>query len=191
MQVLGLRRVCFRALIGIGAGVFLLGAACTESPEKTLVGCWKEVDARYEKLPKDGRVNRLWSDGVRVRDYPTRDILRHESEAWEFRPGGEVQILGRNGKATKGRWRLKGRGHVMTVRFPATQAFEVYDIKELDQDRLVLHYDSGMEVRGVARLEFQRQPSPEAKVGSCVTLKPVASRSSSAHKAHNNLGDAS
>lgn len=171
--------------------MFLACVACANSPEKALVGCWKEVDARYEKLPNDGRVNRLWSDGVRVRDYPTRDILRHEAEAWEFRPGGEVQILGRNGKATKGRWRLKGRGHVMTVRFPTTQAFEVYDIKELDQDRLVLHYDSGMEVRGVARLEFRRQPSAMENSAGCPKPKPIASRPSSPQQTLSHRGDAS
>ena len=34
--------------------------------------------------------------------------------------------------------------------------FEAYDIKELRDDLLVLNVDVGMEVRGIARLEFER-----------------------------------
>jgi hypothetical protein len=37
---------------------------------------------------------------------------------------------------------------------------EVYEIEELNRDQLVLHYEIGMEVRGVARLRFENLARP-------------------------------
>lgn len=136
----------------------LLGStsACGPHPEQALVGTWREAEWRYERLDDHGAAMGAWTDGVRLREYPDRRVARHESERWEFHRGGVVHIVARDGSRMTGRWRLKGRGHVMTLRFPESRSFEVYRVHELDGDRLVLHYDVGMEVRGIARLEFRR-----------------------------------
>lgn len=133
-----------------------LVAACGSEPEKLLLGCWTETAWTYERADTsevEGRA--LWNDGVRVRQYPDRQVVRHESEAWEFRPRGELAIRDVEGKVHLAHWRLKGRGHVLTIRHDEAH-FEVYDIKELTHDELILHFDMGMEVRGIARLEFAR-----------------------------------
>lgn len=132
---------------------WLLGAVlvalsgCESDPEDSIVGCWTESDWRYERVDAvapatEGRSHRR--------------VLRHEAEYWELLPGGEIVIGRRDGRARRARWRLKGRGHVLTLRFPDTGEVEVYKVQELDDDELVLHYDLGMEVRGIARLTFRR-----------------------------------
>lgn len=149
----------FRCLLVSGLIVFVVAVvtACVGTPEKSLMGCWTETSWTYEKIDDVGEpgLDALWSDGVRMRDYPDRQVVRHEAELWHFRPRGELDIRHVDGTVANARWRLKGRGHVLTIRHEGA-GFEVYDIKELTRDQLLLNYDMGMEVRGIARLEFAR-----------------------------------
>jgi hypothetical protein len=134
----------------------VLVGACGAEPEKLLVGCWKETAWTYERADTNGETPQgLWNDGIRIREYPDRQVIRHEAEGWEFKSRGDLVIRGREGDLHHAQWRLKGRGHVLTIWHEDDQ-FEVYDIKELNRDELILHYDMGMEVRGIARLEFTR-----------------------------------
>jgi hypothetical protein len=144
---------------------------CEAEPERQLAGCWGESSWRYERVSEPGAAMGIWNDGVRLREYPDRRVARHEAEHWEFHPDGHVDILTRDGGRSRARWRLKGRGHVMTLRFPQradeqSAGFEVYRVQELDDERLILHYDVGMQVRGVARIEFRRLPGA-AGHGTC------------------------
>ena len=132
----------------------LFAGACGD-PEASLVGCWEEVEWTYER--SDDPAPERWTDGVRSRAYPDRQVLHHHAEWWSVGPRGQLQLALSDGSTVRGRWRLKGRGHVLTLRYPRNDTFEVYDIKELDDDELVLQYDMGMEVRGIARLRFRRR----------------------------------
>ncbi|MBX3268887.1 MAG: hypothetical protein KF729_01415 [Sandaracinaceae bacterium] len=144
-------------LAPIAALVALALVGCEDHPEDRLLGCWSEADWRYERVDAhESATMGRWTDGIRSREHPDRRILRHEAERWEFHPNRELVIVGRDGTERRARWRLKGRGHVMTLRFGDTGDFEVYNVQELASDRLVLHYDVGMELRGIARLEFRR-----------------------------------
>ena len=153
----------FRCLLVVGliALVAAVVTACVSKPEKMLMGCWTETSWTYEKVDDVGGPgpDALWNDGVRIRDYPDRQVVRHEAELWHFRPRGDLEIRYFDGTVTDARWRLKGRGHVLTIRHGG-DGFEVYDIKELSGDELILNYDMGMEVRGIARLEFARTSCP-------------------------------
>jgi hypothetical protein len=140
-----------------GAGLLsLVIAGCAGDPERMLQGEWQEVSWRYEKIDHPDSAQSKWIDGIRFRDYSDRRVVRHEAERWIFEPGRGLEIQVRDGDPLRARWRLKGRGHVLTIRYTDTGDLEVYDIKELSRDKLILHFDMGMEVRGVARLEFKR-----------------------------------
>jgi hypothetical protein len=147
----------------LGALLLLSVTGCGTSPESLLVGQWEEVAWRTEKLPDRDPSQTKWIDGIRFRDYSDRRIIRHEAEHWQFRPDRTLLITLRSGERVRARWRLKGRGHVLTIRYPDTSELEVYDIKKLTEERLVLHYDMGMEVRGIARLEFRRNAKDQAR----------------------------
>ena len=139
----------------------LATVGCGTDPEEALLGCWTETGWTYERADQGAEPQTRWNDGVRLRQYPDRQVLRHEAELWEFRPLGDLAIGDLDGTLDQARWRLKGRGHVLTIRH-SEESFEVYDIKELTENKLILHFDMGMEVRGIARLEFARTSCNDA-----------------------------
>lgn len=141
-------------------------AGCQASPEVLLTRRWREAAWQYEKLdlPTSGLDARAL---MRQHD---RRIVRHESEYWEFRRDGTLLISKRDGEKLTRRWHLKGRGHVLTIHADHDSELEVYDIKELNERTLVLHYDIGLEVRGIAQLSFASASSEP------VALLPRAAR---------------
>lgn len=152
--------------IGAWSAVLLSLLGCGSDPEELLLGRWEEVEWRYEKFDGEGPPGRKWVDGFRFSHDDPAEVVRHEAEFWEFKPGRELEISLRNGDRVHSRWRLKGRGHVLTLRRPGTEAVELYDVKELGEGVLILNYDIGMEVRGIARLEFRRaRPEQSADAG--------------------------
>jgi hypothetical protein len=150
---------------------------CGHDPEEELLGCWTETGWAYERADENASTGAFWNDGIRPRQYPVRNVVRHESELWRFEPRGRLHIGAVDGATGEARWRLKGRGHVLTIRHP-DERFEVYDIKQITRDSLTLHFDMGMEVRGIARLDFQRTscdaPRPRAVLaGSRSPVDPI------------------
>jgi hypothetical protein len=126
-----------------------------------LVGCWRESEWKFERVDGDVRSMGRWSDGVRLRAYPDRLVAQHEAETWVFRDDRILEIVSRSGQRKRARYRLKGRGHMLTLRPSGASGLEVYKLEDLDGDRLVLDYDVGMEVRGIARLTFERVPAED------------------------------
>ena len=98
-----------------------------------------------------------------------RRIVRHEAEYWEFRCDRSLVISKLNGEKLRRRWQLKGRGHVLTIAGDNPADLEVYDVKELNVRELILHYDIGMELRGIARLSFRK-----AEAGASASARAVA-----------------
>lgn len=129
-------------------------------PEELLQNRWREVSWSYEKFDGKERPGAAAIDGIRFAPDAERTVVRHEAESWLFAADRSVAIRLKDGGHVEGRWRLKGRGHVLTIRYDGG-ALEVYDVKELDEQRLVLNSDLGMEVRGIARLEFRRAEASE------------------------------
>jgi len=140
-------------------------AACGANPETHLVGRWTEVDWRYEKLDVPGGTASRWLNGVVSPLRGADRLVRHESEWWEFQPGGRLLVHRMDGTLERASWRLKGRGHVLRLRTDQSQTSELYDVKALSSRELVLHYDIGMEVRGIAHLRFRRV-GPASPVGA-------------------------
>lgn len=133
---------------------------CGTNPEELLAARWSEVAWTYEKL--DRLPERQRFDGISIDAFEEHRLVYHEAEYWHFRPDRSFVIALGDGSSRHGRWRLKGRGHILTLRY-ADGNVEVYDVKELDEQRMVLTVDLGMEVRGIARLDFSRMGSGEPK----------------------------
>lgn len=147
--------------------LFVLG--CGDNPEDLLVSRWEESTWVYELIdrhPDD--VKRV--DGIRLGAFEERTVARHEAEYWQFRADRSFEIRLDDGTVRSGRWRLKGRGHILTLRY-ASGEVEVYDIKELGGDELVLNFDMGMEIRGIARLGFSRVADKTSHRTSQLTRK--------------------
>jgi hypothetical protein len=141
-------------LTAVLAFALLFALGCGEDPEDLLANRWEESSWFYEKLDQPPNEVRRF-EGIRIEAFEGRTVVRHEAEYWRFFSDRSFEIALKDGTQRSGRWRLKGRGHILTLRYSSGEV-EVYDIKTLTPDELVLHFDMGMEIRGIARLGFSR-----------------------------------
>lgn len=132
-----------------------LSSGCGENPEVMLSKRWQESEWSYERMDPPAPGSAFWADPMALSRQRDHRVVRHEAEYWEFRRDGTLIISRRGGEKVAHRWRLKGRGHVLTIGAGGRSGPETYDVKELNQHELVLQYDVGMEVRGIARLRFR------------------------------------
>lgn len=140
------------ALVGLSLTTVLGGAR----PEARLMGQWKEVSWTYEKV--DGAANDLnagSSLSEELRNEITRGMVIHESETWQFQPGSAL-VLRKNGTRNDTlQWKLKGYGHMLELVF-GDHHQEVYNVRELKDDELVLQFNNDMIARGVVRIVLKR-----------------------------------
>lgn len=141
-------------LIMLGASlVTVFGDA---RPEARLMGQWKEVSWTYEKVDASntglGSGSRLSKE---LRNEITRGLVIHESETWHFEPGAAL-VLQKNGSRNDTlQWKLKGYGHMLELVF-GDRHQEVYNVRELKDDELVLQFNNDMIARGVVRIVLKR-----------------------------------
>lgn len=142
------------ALLLAAALAFVVSLHFRDNPEKLIKGSWKEKDWSYEKF--DGYLPKkkdLVADKD-LRSYVERDLIKHEFESWRF-ASDNLYIIEDGIVIKTAKWKLKGRGHILKITYDDGKS-ELYDIKELNDDEMVLHYDIGMEVRGIAKLSFTK-----------------------------------
>lgn len=145
----------------------LLTCACSPSPEQLLVGRWRESQWRYEQLG-----NFELASLPQDRAHPALpSLLRHEAEHWEFRRDGALIVRSASGAQRVGRWKLKGRGHLLLLEGAGASGREAYEIKQLRDGQLVLHYDIGLEIRGIARLTFTKLPTPAERTALAASTR--------------------
>ncbi|WP_114751400.1 hypothetical protein [Pleomorphovibrio marinus] len=134
-------------LIVIGLSLFLLIAFLglnVRNPEEVIQGEWEEKDWAYEKI-----------ENKEVLKLGLGEIKKHEAENWKFRSGNSLEFYKEGKLIAQAAWRIKGRGHILQI-LHEDGSRELFDIKELNDDEMVLHFDIGMETRGIAKLIFQR-----------------------------------
>jgi hypothetical protein len=132
-------------LIGLFLSLSLIFLGINVSnPEEVIQGEWEEIDWAYEKIENNS-----------VLDLGLDEIKKHEAENWKFRPGNNLEFYKEGQLIAQAGWRIKGRGHILQI-LHEDGSQELFDIKELNNDEMVLHFDIGMETRGIAKLIFQR-----------------------------------
>lgn len=139
-------------LVGIAVHV-VIGDA---HPEKRLLGQWKEVSWTYEKIdPTPLELSTGTTLGQELRNEITKGLVIHESETWRFAPGSEL-VLHKNGARNDTlQWKLKGHGHMLQLVFNDTHQ-EVYQLRKLKEDEMVLQFNNDMIARGVVKIVFKR-----------------------------------
>lgn len=147
-----LRRAALPFLLLSSMAVMVTG--CGTSPEELIASKWVESSWSYEKLDRPPDEMRRF-EGIRVVAFEGRSVFRHEAEYWRLYPDHRFEISLSSGEVLRGRWRLKGRGHILTLRHDRG-GVEVFDVKDISTERLVLNFDLGMEVRGIGSLTFRR-----------------------------------
>ena len=144
--------------------VFILIAWCfvhlkrqVQSPERLLLGTWNERQWQYEKVNAPADLKRLQAQDTiaqSVKDQLGKHLVVHSAEIWEFRRDGSLILHGRD--TTKAvRWKLKGRGHILELEY-ANKVIEHYNLSELTPAHMALNFDSDIQVRGIAKLTFDK-----------------------------------
>lgn len=149
-------------LFGIYIGVFLLGLGsfflmigASISPESLILGKWKETKWEYEKMDKSPVYpDKRSIDSDVIKQISGENLLIHKSETWHFYPDGRLVLTG-GGMVKTAEWRIKGRGHILQLRH-ANKTVENYNIDVLNNNALVLNFEADLEVRGIAKLTFNR-----------------------------------
>lgn len=138
-------------LFGI-LGLFLLFHAST-SPEKVILGKWKETDWKFEK----GIAFAADIAAASKAKATQPEFSFHKAEDWEFLPGGNLRlkIAGQQELLT---WRIKGRGHVLQIQY-GNDRIENYQLTVLDKNKMVLNAESDVQARGISQLIFEREKS--------------------------------
>lgn len=138
-------------LFGILA-LFLLFNAST-SPEKVILGKWKETDWKFEK----GIAFAADIAAASKAKATQPEFSFHKAEDWEFLPGGHLRlkIAGQQEFLT---WRIKGRGHVLQIQY-GNDRIENYQLTVLDKNKMVLNAESDVQARGISQLIFEREKS--------------------------------
>ncbi|HLP12523.1 MAG TPA: hypothetical protein VK177_11375 [Flavobacteriales bacterium] len=125
-----------------------------ESPERLILGVWYEQAWEYEKVGTPADLSYKDTVSESVKNQLGKHLVIHSAETWHFEKNGVLWLIG-HGQAKQARWRLKGRGHILELEH-RNHVIEHYNLTEITPDRLVLNFDSDIQVRGIAKLTFKR-----------------------------------
>lgn len=120
-------------------------------PNMEIVGVWEETSWKYEKLPV--KSNEYIDDAIK--SDITEGLIIHEAETWEFLPNGEV-LLSSEDRKKKLEWTLKGRGHILKLKYPDFKN-EHYNLYKINDKEMELHFQSDIQARGIVKLTFKKK----------------------------------
>lgn len=133
---------------------FLIMIGASTNPEKVILGEWNEVEWKYEKVDKPQQFQSLVGPSENVKEVVGNNRLIHTAEKWCFYPDGTLHLISANSEKIV-KWRIKGRGHILQLKHK-DKCIENYNIDVLNNQSLVLNFEADIEVRGIAKLAFNK-----------------------------------
>ena len=145
-------------LLGFGftISLYLTLLSLQSTPETNIIGEWKEVSWEYEKLDSI-RKNQEGFDYLvtdHIKDQISENLIIHKAETWKFTEDETLEMQGDHIQRSL-HWTLKGRGNILQID-GLDHLTEHYEIQELSTNRLVLHFNFDMQVRGIVKMTFER-----------------------------------
>ena len=128
-----------------------------QSPERLIMGTWNERQWQYEKVNAPSDLKKLQAQDTMaqsVKDQLGKHLVVHSAEVWEFKREGLLVLHGRD-TTKEVRWKLKGRGHILELEY-ANKVIEHYNLSELTSTNMALNFDSDIQVKGIAKLTFNK-----------------------------------
>ena len=144
--------IIFMGVLGMGLTGSVVTLYVTPGPENIILGDWKESSWEYEKVNKINKTDKPLAE--EMRDQQTRNLIIHEAEVWRFLPGGKLKLIGKNSEEIVD-WRLKGRGNILEIKH-SSNVTEHYSLTELSSNKMVLNFETDVQVRGIAKLTFEK-----------------------------------
>ncbi|SKB25776.1 hypothetical protein SAMN05660226_00027 [Parapedobacter luteus] len=120
------------------------------NPERLILGQWKETGWVYERLNKVGD-----EEKVNMQETLRDGLVLHKAEIWSFLPNGRLRLQKSDGEEETIRWAIKGRGNILEIKYNDGHK-EQYDLSQLADDQLVLNFELDTQVKGLAKLTFDR-----------------------------------
>lgn len=145
-------RIPYLLIFGLGLASIILLCSGKSSPERKIVGEWKELTWSYQML-SDTAANDTQIQGAVAQELG-EDMLVHKAETWHFYPNGILKLKSKTCEKQL-KWHLKGRGNVLQITFDGNKT-ENYLLSELSSTKMNLDYESAVQVKGIAKLSFQR-----------------------------------
>lgn len=142
----------FIALLLIGSSLVVM---YHENPERLIQGEWVEKEWRLEKDNASGELasNSQLQEGLR------KEILQDFQElhlgVWKFE-GNRSLLSADPNQSSDIEWLIKGRGHVLELRKNGKQ-MESFQIQQISDDRLVLHLNFDLQVKGIIEIVLERK----------------------------------
>lgn len=141
----------FGSWIILGCTSILLMAANANTSQDQLVGEWLEQQWQYEQASE--QPNSFGS--ANLEETINNQLVWHRSEAWTFSAKGDLYMKSSD-TTTIAHWCLKGRANVLVITYPDGQQ-EQYNLSRVSTDSLVLHFESQIQARGIAKLTFTKK----------------------------------
>lgn len=129
--------------------------SAASNPEVIIAGKWQEREWEYERGYKKTMEHYNSGDSVEMRRMMGMFPMLHEVEKWAFMPDGELILIGEDKKHKTARWSIKGRGNVLEIKYD-DGLMERYNITQLMDDRMVLNFELSTQIRGIAKLTFDK-----------------------------------
>lgn len=139
------------SVLTAGLLVFLLLIHGAPSPENQILGVWKELSWEYEFADEKDGEKHITED---VKKSLGQDLIIHKAETWTFLPNGKLRLTGKNMDKTVS-WRIKGRGHLLQILYDE-DTLENYTLASLDDNTMNLNFETDVQARGIASLQFVR-----------------------------------
>lgn len=138
-------------------GFFIIMLFSSANPENEIVGRWEEIKWEYEKVDKDNgdSLNSNKSISEKIKREITRGLIIHEAEVWQFNSNGGLLLAKETGPLEQLDWKLKGRGHILKLKHETGQ-IEYYNLYHIDQNKMILYFDSDIHAKGIVKMIFRR-----------------------------------
>ncbi|MCH7396371.1 hypothetical protein MM236_00150 [Belliella sp. DSM 107340] len=153
-----MRGIVMNVIMGLTAlSLFLMVTQFGNQPMNDIIGEWKEVSWDYEKVDFLNQSDSLTIDEVmdQTKVQLGENFVIHKSEVWEFIDDNTLKVGFEDGKEEFVDWKLKSKGDILKLTHN-DKISEYYTIKELNRDRLVLHFHVDLNARGIVKLTFEK-----------------------------------
>ncbi len=125
------------------------------SPEQMIVGNWKEVSWTYVKADNSGSVNfNKEPIDATMKHMISQSKIIHEAETWNFTPNSGL-MLNTHQKKLSVNWALMGSSNILRLKYN-DQFEEHYNLIELDEKKMVLHFENDHLTRGIVKITFEK-----------------------------------
>ncbi|HMO60608.1 MAG TPA: hypothetical protein PKC39_04365 [Ferruginibacter sp.] len=142
-------------VFSVGLMSFTIMVTKSSEPEMLIAGQWKELTWSYEdeQSIESSGINRQY-EGSLHKVSNSEDILFHQGETWIFYPDGKLCLKSDSSERIV-HWSIKGRGNILQVKY-ANAVTEKFILSKLDNNNLVLDFESDIQARGIANLTFEK-----------------------------------